>query len=185
MYNDTTPKACAARKNVGCLQCHYGCVRDAQAEVVRMANYDKTMRLNIVANSGSHFPAAPKPLIEQTNTGWLPPSRMGGAFSAACWFWGRDMSDALAKQGKARPIALVQAAVGGTSLQFWSSDDAIAKCQGLGEPWEWPKNFRNSTNSTLRDVPTGWNAKVMPLLRTVIRAVSWYQVRNQSPCYCV
>ena len=185
MYNDTTPKECAARKNVGCLQCHYGCVQNAQEEVVGMAQYDRSMRLNIIANSGAHFPAASRPVAEQKNTGWLPPSRMGGAFSAACWFWGRDTSAALAKQGMARPIGLVQAAVGGTSLQFWSSDDAIAQCQGLGEQWEWPANFRNgtgnlSTGYKLPDVPTGWNAKVVPLLRTVIRAASWYQGESNT-----
>ena len=181
LFNDTTPKACSKRRNVGCLQCHYGCVENAQAEVVGMAKYDQTMRLNIIANSGAHFPVTPRPLIEQKNTGWLAPSRMGGAFSAACFFWGRDMSDALAKRNMARPIGLMQAAVGGTTLQFWSSNDAVAQCQGLGSPWEWPPNFRNgtgnlSTGYKLPDVPTGWNAKIVPMLRTAIKAVSWYQV---------
>ena len=125
LYNDTTPKLCARRKNVGCLQCHYGCVQDAQQEVDAMKKYDSLLRLNVIAESGAHFPVSGKPLAEQENTGWQPPAKMGGGFSAACYFWGRDMADALQQKQMARPIGLIQAAVGGTSLQFWSSDDAI------------------------------------------------------------
>lgn len=79
-----------------------------------------------------------------------------------------------------RPIGLLQASVGGTSLQFWSSDNAIAQCQRLNKTWEWPANFRTgrgnlSTGYKLPDVPTGWNAKIVPLLRTAIRGAVWYQ----------
>lgn len=181
LYNDTTPRQCAARKSVGCLQCHYGCVENAQQEVDAMAKYDGLMRLNVVAESGSHFPVTKEPLAEQKNTGWLEPSRMGGGFSAACYFWGRDMLDTLENHKMARPIGLLQAAVGGTTMQFWSSDPAIARCQGTGDPWQWPQNFRNgtgtlSTGYTLPDIPTGWNAKINPLLRTTIKAAIWYQV---------
>ena len=146
-----------------------------------MAKYDGLMRLNVVAESGSHFPVTKEPLAEQKNTGWLEPSRMGGGFSAACYFWGRDMLDTLENHKMARPIWLLQAAVGGTTMQFWSSDTAIAQCQGTGDPWQWPQNFRDGTGTlltgyTLPDIPTGWNAKINPLLRTTIKAAIWYQV---------
>jgi hypothetical protein len=181
LYNDTTPHLCARRKNVGCLQCHYGCVENAQQEVHAMAKYDGRMRLNVVAESGAHFPVTKGPLAEQKNSGWQDPSRMGGGFSAACFFWGRDMMDTLEKHQMVRPLGLIQAAVGGTSLQFWSSDRAIARCQGTGDAWQWPRNFRNgtgnlSTGYKLPDIPTGWNAKIYPLLRTTIKGAIWYQV---------
>lgn len=85
-----------------------------------------------------------------------------------------------------RPVGLVQAAVGGTTNQFWSSDDAVRECQGLGEPWEWPSNFRNGTgklngtNYPLPDIPTGWNAKIYPLLRTTITGAVWYQGESNT-----
>ena len=199
IYNDTTVEACKKRKGIGCNQCHYGCVNSSQTEIDDMVSYDKLLRLNVVAESGSHIAVATKPMVisqamlvidgptlniflvvqvENINTGWLAPSKMGGGFSAACYFWGRDMAKVLKVLDPPRPIGLVQAAVGGTSLQFWSSDTAIAQCQGLGAPWEWPAEFRNgtgnlSTGYKLPDVPTGWNAKIVPLLRTAIRGAVW------------
>ena len=183
LLNDTTVEACKKSKGVGCNQCHYGCVNNSQAEINDMKNYDKLIRMNVVAECGSHMAAAPRPLIENANTGWLVPSKMGGGFSAACYFWARDMAKVLQPP---RPIGLLQAAVGGTSIQFWSSDQAIAQCQAINQPWEWPADFRNgtgnlSTGYKLPDVPSGWNGKIVPLLRTVIRAAVWYQVRA---CLC-
>lgn len=179
LYNDTTPKICAERKGVGCSQCHYGCVNNSQAEIDGMKAYDESLRMLVIAESGSHFPATPRPQAENVNTGWLKPSAMGGGFSAVCYFFGRDLSKTLQP---ARPIGLVQAAVGGTSLQYWSSDAAIAKCQSLGKPWQWPRDFRTGTGKTapnatpanysLPDVPTGWNAKLVPLVSTAARLLS-------------
>ena len=139
LLNDTTPKICAERKGVGCSQCHYGCVNNSQAEINGMQAYDESLRMLVIAESGSHFPATPRPQAENVNTGWLKPSAMGGGFSAVCYFFGRDLSKTLRP---ARPIGLVQAAVGGTSLQYWSSDAAIAKCQSLGKPWQWPADCK-------------------------------------------
>lgn len=185
LLNDTTVEACARRRGVGCSQCHYGCVNNSQAEVNEMVHYDSLLRLNVIAESGAHFPTATKPLAEQKTTGWLPPSQMGGGFSAACWFYGRDLADTLQNHRAARPIGLLQAAVGGTSLQFWSSSAAIASCQGLSQPWQWPLNFRNgtgnlSTGYKLPDIPTGWNAKIFPMLRTVVKGAVWYQGESNT-----
>ena len=82
LYNDTTPKACASRRGVGCGQCHYGCINNSLAEIDAMKQYNSMLRLNIIANSGAHFPTATRPVAEQANTGWLTPEVMGGGFSA-------------------------------------------------------------------------------------------------------
>jgi sialate O-acetylesterase len=65
--------------------------------------------------------------------GWLPPSGWGGSFSAMCWFFGRDLYDAMETKV---PVGLVQTDVGGTPDQHWSSPDALEKCKGP-DPWDW------------------------------------------------
>ena len=57
-----------------------------------------------------------------SNAGWLPPSKMGGRFSATCWFYGRDIYDKLEPK---RPIGLMGAYVGGTP------DQVMARVSGL------------------------------------------------------
>eukprot|EP01047_Picozoa_sp_COSAG01_P076333 COSAG01_NODE_13365_length_1595_cov_2.017380_1_plen_188_part_10 len=47
------------------------------------------------------------------------------AFSAVCWFGGRDTFDAL---GGAVPMGLIESDVGGTGVEFWSPAAAIAEC---------------------------------------------------------
>ena len=47
------------------------------------------------------------------------------AFSAVCWFGGRDMFDSL---GGAVPVGLIESDVGGTGVEFWSPAAAIAEC---------------------------------------------------------
>ena len=107
-----------------------------------------------------------------------------------CWFFGRDLAMNLKPP---RPIGLVEAAVGGTSLQYWSSDVAIAQCQGHGESWDWPPNFRNGTGKLtngypLPDIPSGWNAKLvyswLGLSLVLVAVVVVFAMRN-GVCVCV
>ena len=145
-------------------QCSYGCVQDAGEEIGRMAGYDGGMRLFQV---GGNSQPSPQPEMA-ASSGWLEPSAMGGKFSAACWFFGREVYDALAPK---RPVGLIETNVGGTPDEHWSSPDALHRCVG-SEPWQFPANF---TDSVL------WNGMVVPLLRTVHSGVVWYQGENNAP----
>lgn len=48
-------------------------------------------------------------------------------FSAVCWLYGRDLYDTYKV-----PIGLISSDWGGTSIDKWSSPDALAKCKYVG-----------------------------------------------------
>jgi sialate O-acetylesterase len=77
-------------------------------------------------------------------------------FSAACWFFGRDVYAAL---GGRVPIGLVDSDWGGTPIELWSSPDALRACGVTPTP----------------ELSTLWNSMIHPLLNTTIRGVVWYQ----------
>ena len=94
-------------------------------------------------------------------------------FSAACWFFARDLSASL---DPPRPVGVMNNAVGGTSDQLWSSPAALDSCKHLHEPWEWPANYMSSEL---------WNSLVVPLSRHVIKGFVWCEFRQPAaplPC---
>jgi sialate O-acetylesterase len=49
-------------------------------------------------------------------------------FSAACWFTIRSISDELSARGELVPLGAIAQTYGGTSIQWWSSAEAIGSC---------------------------------------------------------
>lgn len=170
-YPIGTP-TCWNQSNINCTvkdaQCSYGCSNQSGTEIAAMSNYDTSMRLFIVQGVGSKTPQ----LEMHGSTGWLTPSTMGGQFSAACWFYGRDLYTKLASTSgyTKRPIGLIESNVGGTPDEHWSSPDALHQCMGP-HSWNWPTNF---TDSVL------WNGFMVPLLHTVHSGAIWYQGEANS-----
>ena len=75
------------------------------------------------------FPSSPaKPLLEAENSGWRAAPQLAkqtsANFSAVCWLFGRDLQRAL---NPPRPIGLIEASLGGTTIQAWSSADALSR----------------------------------------------------------
>jgi sialate O-acetylesterase len=99
-------------------QCSFGCSQNAGAEIAAMKKYDEGMRLFNVNPSSQITPHSEM----NGGSGWLAPSKMGGKFSAVCWYFGRDVYNAMPKKV---PVALISAFVGGTPDQHWSSPDAL------------------------------------------------------------
>jgi sialate O-acetylesterase len=156
-YPIGTP-TCWNQSNINCTikdaQCGYGCCNQSATEIKDMSNYPN-MRL-------LHFPRASSkaPENDMAQQPWQTPEEAGGSFSAACWFFGRDMFSKLKPR---RPVGLIEANWGGTPIQHWSLPDAIDACKGP-DPWNWPAN---ETDSVL------WNGMVVPLLQTTIAGAVW------------
>lgn len=123
-----------------------------------MAAFDEGLRLFQVHRSSSK---SPRPDVGGGS--WLVPSKMGGRFSSTCWFYGRDIYSALSPKV---PFGLIEADVGGTPDEHWSSPDALKACMGP-KAWNMPED---TVDSVL------WNAMIVGLLRTTISGVVWYQV---------
>ena len=91
-----------------------------------------------------------------------------------CWFFGRDVFDALGKNQTSKvPVGLIESNVGGTPGQHWSSPDAFGACKGA-EPGTRGIFPTSLTDSVL------WNGMVVPLLRTVHSGAVWMQGENNA-----
>jgi sialate O-acetylesterase len=74
-------------------------------------------------------------------------------FSATCWFFGRDLYDTYEV-----PLGLISDNWGGTCVEWWSSPDALKKCNITEDNVE-----GGISNSQL------WNAMIVPYLNMRIR----------------
>ncbi|XP_071113344.1 sialate O-acetylesterase-like [Haliotis cracherodii] len=101
--------------------------------------------------------------IQKVKIPWTTPnSKDLNGFSAICFMFGERMYPHLNY-----PIGLVESDWWGTSIDWWSSPEAVAKCSSQGKR-ESPKNFEL------------WNAMISPLLPLSIYGVLWYQGENDA-----
>ena len=147
-------------------------VNYSKAEVEAMQNYSH-IRLFHMGTQASRSPLIEAPT---TTKGWSETCPLNnatgtrvcrGAFSAVCWFYGRNIYAALAAQGKARPIGLIETNVGGTPIEHWSSPDALAQCYSTSNTWDATRGPKGESGL--------WNGMVTPLLNSTIYGVVWYQ----------
>ena len=90
-----------------------------------------------------------------------------GSFSAVCWFFGRDLFDSLPTKV---PLGLIESDVGGTPVQDWSPPSAIQQCSAVNLTAQ-ARGFVATYNFS----SVLWNSKIVPLLRTTIKGVVWFQ----------
>ena len=114
------------------------------------------------ARSSNVSVSNPDPPHEQLGVGddpWL-------WMSAVCWIYGRQLH--LARKV---PIGLINTNWGGSYIEDWSSDEALAKCDSsqVGGIGDCHPGMGHTCPAQL------WNAMVVPLLRITIRGAVWYQ----------
>jgi hypothetical protein len=175
-----------------------GCINQTGAEVVEMANFSQIRLLQIFPSS------APEPLLEAENSGWRTAPQLANQdsanFSAVCWLFGRDLQRALHPP---RPLGLVEASLGGTPIQAWSSADALgANCSVEAEmrvpngssplALNGSRRLRglrsssslhsSSSSSSLRNGGL-WNGLIEPLLRSTIYGAIWCKLNADHTLY--
>ena len=96
----------------------------------------------------------------------------GSYFSAVCWFTIRDLYNEL---GGTVPVGEIDQSYGGTSIQFWMSEDAI---NASNAPVATQCCGQNGGPSCL------WNTQISPYLHgpTQLTAVVWYQGEQNANC---
>eukprot|EP01084_Bolivina_argentea_P283285 485111_1 len=154
---------------------------NATAEIAAANNYPM-IRLFTAKEIGSPYPVVE--LLSISETWSVANSKTVGGpdwnyMSAACWFFGRDIYEF-----KKYPIGLIGTDYGGTPVRFWSSPDALAKCnesvsENINEPNYDYKKYSNDKNVELADSQL-WNAQIYPFLQTTIKGAIWYQ--GESDC---
>jgi len=103
---------------------------------IELANNYPTIRLFTVGQkTKSNTPLRDLQTIEQNWSVANNVSIAGGGgfgwFSAVCWFFGRQISDALSPTGDV-PIGLISNNWGGTPVESWSTTDAFKACNRSG-----------------------------------------------------
>lgn len=115
-------------------------VANASAER-QVANHYPTIRFFTVG----HRTASPSPLKNlQTwtepwqvasnltiNEDYSPGHTLFSTFSAVCWLFGRDLSQALSPTGQI-PIGLISNNWGGTKVEVWTSAESFTECNRTG-----------------------------------------------------
>jgi hypothetical protein len=149
---------------------------NATAEIAAAANYPHIRLFTTGQGTASLTPLQQLGSVEQT---WsvASPSSVGlgnwSAFSAVCWFYGRDLSDSL---GGSVPVGLVSASWGGTCISAWMSPTMLDECQPLAPP-PTPNPPIANVNSTL------FNAVIHPFTvgPMALKSAIFYQAESNAP----
>ena len=102
-----------------------------------------------------------------------------GPFAASCWYFGRDLYDAVGV-----PLGLVLSSIGGTTDEMWSSADALEKC-APGAAAAAPPQRCDPTGAPGGGNCSGaglWNGMISPLLPLAIKGAVWYQGEANAKC---
>jgi sialate O-acetylesterase len=96
---------------------------------------------------------------------------LGWAYlSATCWFWAKATYDTYGV-----PLGLISTNYGGTAVEWWSSPDALSKCNhGVGHSAPFQNTAENPLTVGISNSQL-WNAMIVPFLRTTIFGALWYQ----------
>jgi sialate O-acetylesterase len=146
------------------------------SELVQDANNYPNIRLFTSKKIASKTPLNQQPEVEEkwsvgSNISVVMQNRMVEDdnwlyMSALAWTFARRLY-----QKNGIPIGILNTNWGGTPIEFWMSEEAINACPN-------PPNSTSVSNS--QSPSQGWNGMIVPLLRTTIRGVIWFQGENNS-----
>eukprot|EP01050_Picozoa_sp_SAG11_P009334 SAG11_NODE_869_length_6814_cov_3.266865_2_plen_1291_part_00 len=149
-------------------------------------------------------PGAPFAELKAIEQPWsvASPAAVGGGpgrkafstFSAVCWYFAKATYDELNATGAARPLGLIASSWGGTIIETWMDPIALHECcpeNGTRwfpeqQAWVCPAAATRVNRSTAAAAPNQeapsalWNSMIVPLLRTPIFGVVWYQGESDS-----
>eukprot|EP01116_Phalansterium_solitarium_P022435 TRINITY_DN7409_c0_g1_i1.p1 TRINITY_DN7409_c0_g1~~TRINITY_DN7409_c0_g1_i1.p1 ORF type:complete len:663 (-),score=-69.51 TRINITY_DN7409_c0_g1_i1:90-1856(-) len=136
-------------------------------------NYSRVRMFTVGSNARKG--SIPQQAFQEIDQKWNQTSRSAvEMFSAACWFFGRDLYNKIKV-----PIGLVSTSWGDSKIECWLPSKAFKQCPGAGtcvtalvsadrdldprppQP-EWNPSFL-------------WNANVAPMVDMAIRGILWYQ----------
>ena len=105
--------------------------------------------------------------------GWLlSTAAVDGAFSAACFYTGSEVYDAL--QGKV-PIGLVAASYGGTCAEAWTSMEMTVVANARCGPYPIVGTYNNQAYNNESVL---FNAMIYPFVQMRLTAVLWYHTAH-------
>jgi len=175
-------------------------VFNATEEAAKANNYPNIRVFTVGQTTVSNTPLPELASIEQP---WSVSSSasIGAAawsyFSAACWFFGRDLYDRYKV-----PLGLISSNWGGTIIQAWMSPQALKKCNGTN----YLENVSPSMQKIMKEIKVEsmditklpsemgpknndvhvdpnqnsvlWNAMIVPYLPMRISMAVWYQAES-------
>ena len=103
---------------------------NSSAEARRANSYPLIRLLTVGQKTSSATPLLDLATLEQpwavASNATVSEGGIFGQFSATCWFFARDLFDALGEE--APPMGLVSSSWGGTQIERWMSQADIAPC---------------------------------------------------------
>lgn len=137
----------------------------AEAEIA--ASADPLLRQATVPRDPSLVP------VREAAVKWVEASpATSGDFSAVAYYFAKEL-----RQKLGCPVAVINAARGGTRIEAWMSEKALKPFEGLFDP-RLPKN--NSEAANWNTASALWNGIISPIVPYAIRGAIWYQGESNA-----
>jgi sialate O-acetylesterase len=166
---------------------------NATEEVAAAANYPNIRVFTVGSGTSSNVSLTNLTTISQPWSVASPASIGVGnwtAFSAVCWFFGRNVYESL---GGSTPIGLISNNWGGTPVQAWSSPDALSHCSQALVAEEGEVDALLLHGEGVKGGPPShtpsvlWNAMIAPYAvgPMALKGYTWFQgeANAGSPAY--
>ena len=158
---------CSGQSN---MEYNMGAVLDSENEIASSVGYDDVRFAKV------NYMTASEEMTDiwgGLSIPWSQPSSINqlAGFSAVCFLFGRTLYDTLPETlGEPVPIGLIESAWGGTNVESWCDEAALASCGVPPSPDLGAGN--QNENSQL------WHAMIAPLTKLTVKGGIWYQGEN-------